>query len=70
MCCVDKNAAYEAVICTKEDEAICAVGFTSVSMLCRFLDMFNFDHGKISVIRKKDHTLLDIDILLSIWRNE
>lgn len=70
MSLTESQPKYSCVITTLEDEPICEIGFKSVTLMCRFLDMFNFDNAKVVIIRLSDHNLLDPTLLLSVWRNE
>lgn len=71
MCvCNNDDAKYEVIINDNFNNYICTVKFKSITTVCRFLDDANLINANIDVCRIKDSNLLDIDVLLSIWKSD
>lgn len=70
MCIIndDKKGKYEVEICDLKDNCICSLKFASVTLLCRFLEDFDFEKGNCYVYKTSDLQYYDPAILLYIWR--
>lgn len=71
MCvCNSCDGKYEVIISDNFDNYICNIAFKSITNVCRFLEDADLKVCKIDIVRKTDSKLLDIDMLLSIWRSD
>ena len=70
LCIVNKIGKYEVIVCDIDDNPIITFDSNSISAICAMLDESDLSRCLIKVVRKCDNQLMDIDLMLSIWRNE
>ena len=71
MCVVNKcNSKYEVAIVNFNDDPICSLFFSSISLLALFLSDFNFDAANCYIVRISDTEILDPHMLLDVWNSK